>query len=158
MFLPVLKCGRFSTFRGQSQDVPKLEIAAQTSAVLESVCLDEERRKLTAELSMGMRKKLAIAGSLLGNPKIIFLDEALNGIDLESAFKIKHVLQDLVAGGRTIILSSHVLEVIEKICDRYLVLKNGEIIADLEANRFKETDLAGKDMDLEKYIIQLLET
>lgn len=78
---------------------------------------------------MGMRKKLAIAAAMLGNPKIIFLDEALNGIDVESAFHIKKVMGDFVANGRTVILSTHVLQVIEKICNRYLVLKQGQIVA-----------------------------
>lgn len=105
---------------------------------------------------MGMRKKLAIAAALMGAPKIIFLDEAINGIDVKSAFQIKRVLKDFVADGRTIILSTHVLEVIEKICDRYLVLKNGKIIADLQADAFKEADIVGNGLDLEKYVIQLL--
>jgi ABC-2 type transport system ATP-binding protein len=105
---------------------------------------------------MGMRKKLAIAAALLGTPKIIFLDEALNGIDIESAFQIKQVLKDFVVNGGTIILSSHALEVIEKICDRYLVLRNGEIIADLTADGFKKSGVVKDNVDLEGYIIQLL--
>ena len=155
-FYPYLSAEEFLYFVARIKDVPKNEIESQIASALKSVCLDEESQKLTPNLSMGMRKKLAIAAALLGTPKIIFLDEALNGIDIESAFQIKQVLKDFVANGGTIILSSHALEVIEKICDRYLVLKNGEIIADLTAHGFKKSDVVKEDIDLEGYIIQLL--
>ena len=99
-----------------------------------------------------MRKKLAIAAALINSPQIIFLDEALNGIDVESAFHIKNLLAEFVKQGGTVILSTHVLEVIEKICDRYVILKAGQIIADLNAHEFDKTD----NGDLEQHVLELL--
>lgn len=120
--------------------------------LLKSVRLFEEKDKLTSQLSQGMRKKLAIAAALINFPKIVFLDEALNGIDVESTFQIKRLLKDFVKNGGTVILSTHVLEVIEKICDRYIVLKSGRIIADVNAHDFDKTGHA----DLEQHVLALL--
>ena len=102
-----------------------------------------ERDKLTSNLSQGMKKKLAIAAAMIGSPQILFLDEALNGVDFESAFRIKKTLKDFVINGGVVILSTHVLEVIEKICDRYLVLKQGKIIGYYLGTRlfFKKSEL-----------------
>lgn len=135
--------------------VKKLKNVEQISRCLNAVNLYEERNKLTSQLSQGMKKKLAIAAALLGEPQIIFLDEALNGIDVESAFMIKNVLKEYVKNGGTVILSTHVLEVIEKISDRYIIIKNGKIISDLMS---KDLPLEHSNgiMDLEKHVISLL--
>ena len=148
----------FLYFVARIKGVQDNKIEMQISSILKSVNLDEEKSKQTSNLSAGMHKKLAIAAALLGDPKLIFLDEALNGIDFESIFQIKKLLTDLVAEGKTIILSTHVMEVIEKICGRYLVLREGGIIADIDPDKLKETDAFKRDPDIEKYIIQLLDS
>ena len=153
---PFLSAEEFLHFIARVKMVPTEERDAQIQSALQSVFLYEEKHKLTSTLSMGMRKKLAIAAALLGSPKIIFMDEALNGIDIESAFHIKKMLKNLVNEGLTVILSSHVLEVIEKICDRYLVLKKGEIVADVNAADFTHTKKQSGVSDLEQYIIKIL--
>jgi ABC-2 type transport system ATP-binding protein len=105
---------------------------------------------------MGMRKKLAIASAMVGKPQILFLDEALNGIDIESTYRIKHSLRDFVAEGGAVILSTHTLEVVEKLCDRYLLLKEGRVIADLRADDVTGKRGVGEEGSLERYVIQLL--
>ena len=150
-FYPYLTVVDFLRFVAGIKNVSPDVVEEQIQALLITVNLHNERQKLTSALSQGMSKKLAIAAALLGPPQIIFLDEALNGIDFESSFKIKEALKKYVDKGGTIILSTHVLEVIEKICDRYLVLKNGEIIADILAGEFQNSE-----KDLEKYLIELL--
>ncbi|MFQ5675564.1 MAG: ABC transporter ATP-binding protein [bacterium] len=127
---------------------------AQTLARLEQVNLAAERDKLTFDLSMGMRKKLAIAAALIGAPKIIFLDEALNGIDFESAFRIKTTLKEFIRKGGTVILSTHVLEVVEKVCDRLLLLKSGALVSDMTAEKLQS--LTNAATDLEAHLISLM--
>ncbi|RPH92019.1 MAG: ABC transporter ATP-binding protein [Calditrichaeota bacterium] len=105
----------------------------QIERLLQAGSLEKERNKLTSQLSFGMRKKLAIIAALMGNPRIIFLDEALNGVDIESSFTIKELLKAYVKEGGLVFLSTHIVEIVEKLCDRYLVLKNGELIADRPA-------------------------
>ncbi|MCG8607496.1 ABC transporter ATP-binding protein [bacterium] len=153
-FYPYLTAEEFLQFVARVKRVPSDEMEDQISSGLLAVGL-EERQKPTSDLSLGMRKKLAIAAALLGAPQIVFLDEALNGIDVESTFRIKQVLKNLVSAGSSVILSTHALELIEKICDRYLVMKQGKIIADLSADELKASG-EKREVDLEEYVIQLL--
>ncbi len=151
-FYPYLTTQEFLQFiadiKGRSQE----EANHQIPELLKTVNMWAERDKLTSNLSQGMKKKLAVAAAMIGSPRMIFLDEALNGVDFESAFGIKKALAGYVKNGGVVILSTHVLEVVEKICDRYLVLKQGKIIADLQAEEIN--NLAGGG--LEKYIIEML--
>lgn len=156
-FYPHLSAEEFLFFVARIKRVPASDLKMQIAAILDAVKLADERGKLTAHLSQGMRKKLAIAAALLGAPKILFLDEALNGVDIESAFHIKQYLQNYTHSGGTVILSTHVLEVIEKICDRYIILKNGRIVEDVTAENFKTNASAKNGHDLERYVIQKLQ-
>lgn len=83
-----------------------------------------------ATYSKGMRQKLMIISSLLHDPEIIFLDEPLSGLDANSAMVIKEVMAGLARSGKTVFYSSHVMEVVEKISDRILILNDGNVVAD----------------------------
>ncbi|HOC26243.1 MAG TPA: ATP-binding cassette domain-containing protein, partial [bacterium] len=151
-FYPHLTAEEFLQFIARVKRVPSAELDLRVNRLLAQVCLNEERSKLTSELSQGMKKKLAIAAALIGAPDLLFLDEALNGVDVESAYQIKEGLREFTTGGGTVLLSTHVLEVIEKLCDRYVVMKKGRIIDDVRAADWKETGRSS----LEEYIIERL--
>ncbi|MBN1562031.1 ABC transporter ATP-binding protein [candidate division KSB1 bacterium] len=138
----------FLIFIARVKGMLRKDIEAQIDALLRAVRLHDERAKLTKHLSQGMRRKLAIAAAFIGSPKIIFLDEALNGVDIESAFQIKKLLLDFVKNGGAVVLSTHVMEVIEKLCDRYIIFKSGQIIADLSACEFEYVDLEQRVLTL----------
>jgi ABC-2 type transport system ATP-binding protein len=80
--------------------------------------------------SKGMRQKLSIISGMLHNPDILFLDEPLGGIDANSVLVFKEVLQNLKEEGKTIFYSSHILEVVEKLSDRILLINEGKIVID----------------------------
>jgi ABC-type multidrug transport system ATPase subunit len=103
-----------------------------------------------------MRKKLAVGAAMLGGPDILFLDEALNGVDFESAYRIKRVLKRFAAEGGTVILSTHMLESIEKLCGRFWILKDGRLKADLESAELKAPGFRKRHGDLERYVVRLL--
>lgn len=151
-FYANLTCAEFVRF------IAKIKTAAFSNAqlleCLEQVNLADERDKLTAELSLGMRKKLAIAAALIGAPRIIFLDEALNGIDFESVFQIKSALKEFIKKGGTVMLSTHVLEVVEKVCDRLLLLKSGALVSDMTSEQLQS--LSAEATDLESHLISLM--
>lgn len=88
--------------------------------------------------SKGMKQKVLIISSLIHNPDILFLDEPLSGLDANSVMIIKEILINLKEEGKTIFYSSHIMEVVEKISDRILLLKNGKIVADGKFNKLKE--------------------
>ena len=88
-----------------------------------------EKRKLIAEYSKGMRKRLAMAASLIHHPDLFLMDEPFEGVDAVGARLMKDILLDQVRrGGATIFLTSHVLEVVERLCDRVAIIDKGRIV------------------------------
>jgi len=85
-------------------------------------------RKLIAEYSKGMRKRVAMAASLIHHPELFLMDEPFEGVDAVGARLMKDILLDQVARGATIFLTSHVLEVVERLCDRAAIIHNGRIV------------------------------
>lgn len=85
-------------------------------------------RKIIAEYSKGMRKRVAMAASLIHHPELFLMDEPFEGVDAVGARLMKNILQDQVRRGATIFLTSHVLEVVERLCDRIAIIHNGRIV------------------------------
>ncbi len=88
--------------------------------------------------SKGMKQKVIIIASLLNDPDILFLDEPLSGIDANSVMVFKEVLSELVKRGKTIFYSSHIMEVVEKLSSRIILLKDGKIVADGTMDQLKD--------------------
>jgi ABC-2 type transport system ATP-binding protein len=90
--------------------------------------LSEQPRKLIAEYSKGMRKRVAMAASLIHRPQLFLMDEPFEGVDAVGARLMKDILLDQVRHGATIFLTSHVLEVVERLCDRVAIIHEGRIV------------------------------
>jgi ABC-2 type transport system ATP-binding protein len=86
--------------------------------------------KLLGAFSKGMRRKVVITSALLHNPKVVFLDEPLDGLDANAAVGFKALLETLAREGKTIVYSSHILDVVERVCDRVAMMHQGKLIAD----------------------------
>lgn len=102
--------------------------------------------------SKGMKQKVLIISGLIHNPDIIFLDEPLNGLDANSVIIVKEVLRQLAADGKTIFYSSHLMDVVEKISDRIILINNGQVIAD---GTFKEISIGTEGKSLETLFSEL---
>jgi ABC-2 type transport system ATP-binding protein len=81
-------------------------------------------------LSKGMRQKVLLSGALLHDPEVLLLDEPLNGLDVHGVMTFRRILENLLERGRTILFCSHILEVIERLCRRVLIIDQGRIVAD----------------------------
>ena len=90
--------------------------------------LDDAPRKLIAEYSKGMRKRVAMAASLIHRPELFLMDEPFEGVDAVGARLMKDILLEQVRQGATIFLTSHVLEVVERLCDRVAIINEGKIV------------------------------
>ncbi len=95
--------------------------------VLKLVGLEEHANRKAAKFSFGMKKKLAIAQAIIHDPRLIFLDEPTSGLDAESVIHIHHLIQHLHEQGKTIFMTSHNLDEVEKICTRIAIMKDGKI-------------------------------
>ncbi len=97
-------------------------------SILKKVGLEKDAHKKTGKFSFGMKKKLGIAQAIIHNPELIFLDEPTSGLDAESVIHIQHLIRELHHEGKTIFMTSHNLDEVEKLCTRIAIMKDGQII------------------------------
>lgn len=105
-----------------------------------------------SSFSKGMKQKALIISALINDPDILFLDEPLSGIDANSVMVFKEVLAELARSGKTIFYSSHIMEVVEKLSDRIILINNGEIVAD---GKIEDLRNSSKEGSLEQIFNQL---
>src|SRR4030095_8472922 len=86
--------------------------------------------KLLSAYSKGMRQKVVISAALIHNPRVIFFDEPLNGLDASTQLMFKTLIKNLAAEGKTIFYCSHILDVVERTCDRIVIIDQGQVVAD----------------------------
>ncbi len=117
--------------------MPRDTIRSRSDELLSLLGLEDEEKKLTLEYSHGMKKKLALAAALLPNPDLLFLDEPFEGVDAVTSRVIRDLLAGFVARGSTVFLTSHVLEIVERLCTHVGIIVKGELVeqASLEAIR-----------------------
>lgn len=120
----------FLEFCGRLHGLDEHVLQTRIETLLRGFGLLDDRLQRLGAYSKGMRQKILIAAALLHNPTMIVLDEPLTGLDTDSAVVVKRLLSALAAEGRTVLYSSHVLEVVERVCARVLILHRGAIIAD----------------------------
>src|SRR3954451_14593502 len=112
----------FLEFVGRMYGLARPVARERSRALMALFELDENRKKLIAEYSKGMRKRVAMAASLIHHPELFLMDEPFEGVDAVGARLMKDILHDLVRRGATIFLTSHVLEVVERLCDRVAII------------------------------------
>src|SRR5690606_25969544 len=117
------------TFIGRVHDLPADTLDRRMRELLDLMSLTGARNDLVAEYSHGMRKKLSLAAALLPAPRLLFLDEPFEGIDAVASRQIKDLLQSFVSRGGTIFLTSHILEIVERLCTHLGVIAGGKLVA-----------------------------
>ena len=100
------------------------------------------KRKHTnfGHLSLGMKQRMSMASVLIGNPEVLVLDEPTNGLDPEGFAEVRHIIQSQAKEGKTIILASHILDEVEKVCSHVAILKSGELIANGKVGELLSAD------------------
>jgi len=144
-------------FAARMYGLPRGEARRRTEELLEFFSLADERSKLVVDFSLGMRKKLALACALVHNPRLIFLDEPLNGIDPVSGRVVMDLLQRLVRRGVTLFFTSHVLDVVERLCDEVAVIDRGRIVAQGTLDEIRAQRALGGDASLEDVFLKLVD-
>jgi ABC-2 type transport system ATP-binding protein len=152
-----LSAAEFLLFAAQMYGLSSAEGRRRTEELLRLMELEDAGQKLIVDFSMGMKKKVALAGAMIHAPRVLFLDEPFNGIDALSARAIRDVLRRMTESGTTIFFSSHVLEVVEKLCSRVAIIAKGRIVAEgtLEDLRKRDSD---HEATLEDLFVHLLAT
>ncbi len=115
---------------GRLRGLPGPQLQTKIQELLRLFSLYPQRRSAIGSYSKGMRQKILIAAALLHNPDLLIFDEPLSGLDVTSALVFKSLVQALAREGKAILYCSHVLEVVEKLCSRVVILDQGRIVAD----------------------------
>jgi ABC-2 type transport system ATP-binding protein len=144
-------------FAGRLYDMPKDEVRRRAQSLLNVLTLADDADKLVVDYSVGMRKKVALAAALIHRPQVLFLDEPFEGIDPISSRVIRDILRDLTASGTTIFFSSHIMEVVERLCTRVGIIDGGTLIAEgTLADLRARAGSAGGDQSLEDIFLHLV--
>jgi ABC-2 type transport system ATP-binding protein len=117
------------TFLGQLRGIAPAELSSRVDELLEVMQLVEAERTLVVDYSTGMRKKIGLATALLHRPRLLVLDEPFEAVDPVSAVALKNILQRFVASGGSAILSSHVMALVEQLCDTVAIMAEGGVVA-----------------------------
>jgi ABC-2 type transport system ATP-binding protein len=116
-------------YSGRLRGLPAGEARSRAAQLLDVLDLSADAKRLVADYSTGMRKKATLGCALIHNPSVLFLDEPLEGVDPVSADVIRRLLTRFVGSGSTVLFSSHVMELVEQICDHVSIIDKGRIIA-----------------------------
>ena len=122
--------GEFIQFAGRIYGLDRATARARATELLDLFELANLPRKLISEYSKGMRKRVAMAAALIHRPKLFLMDEPFEGVDAVGARLMKEILLEQVRHGATIFLTSHVLEVVERLCERVGIIHEGKLIAE----------------------------
>lgn len=146
MLYEVLTPMEYLLFIGRLYHLEDAQIEKRATELLSLFGLSEVIDTRMSTFSKGMRQKVLLISGLIHNPEIIFLDEPLSGLDANAVILVKEILAKLKEAGKTILYSSHIMDVVEKLSDRIVIINNGEIVAN---GTFEELKTQGSMASLE---------
>jgi ABC-2 type transport system ATP-binding protein len=152
----------FITFAGHMYGLAKVDIQRRTEELLHVLDLADDADKLIVDYSVGMRKKVALAAAIMHRPEVLFLDEPFEGIDPVSSRAIRDILHELTRRGTTIFFSSHIMEVVERLCTRVGIINQGVLVAEGTLQELRErargsgADGGEKDATLEDIFLNVI--
>ncbi len=123
---------------GRLHSIPRRPLEKKIDAFIDLFSLDEARYELLLNYSKGMRQKILLSAALLHNPDVLILDEPFSGLDVSATLILRNLLKALAREGKMILYSSHVLEVVEKVCSEVVILYKGRIVAYDTVERLRE--------------------
>jgi ABC-2 type transport system ATP-binding protein len=115
-------------YAGRLRGLPVADARSRAAQLLDVLDLTADAKRLVADYSTGMRKKATLGCALIHNPSVLFLDEPLEGVDPISADVIRRLLKRFVSSGSTVLFSSHVMELVEQVCDHVSIIDQGRIV------------------------------
>lgn len=149
----------FIIFSGHMYGVPEADIQKRTEELLHVLDLAKDADNLIVDYSVGMRKKVALAAAIIHRPQVLFLDEPFEGIDPVSSRTIRNILHELTQRGTTIFFSSHIMEIVERLCTRVGIINQGTLVAEgtLQELRERASNEGGaKDASLEDIFLNVI--
>jgi ABC-2 type transport system ATP-binding protein len=147
----------YLNFAGRMHGLAPQVARSRTEELLSFLSLSEEGSKLIVDYSLGMKKKVALAAALIHDPKVLFLDEPLNGIDPISGRIVTDLLRQLARKGVTLFFTTHVLDVVERLCDEVAIIDHGRIVAKGTLEEIRSRREVAADVSLEDVFLKLVD-
>jgi len=138
------------TFVGRMHQIPRETIRTRIDELLAILSLEDDPKKVSMDFSHGMKKKLALAAALLPNPDLLFLDEPFEGVDAVTSHVIRDMLAGYVARGSTVFLTSHILEIVERLCTHVGIIVRGNLVEQVAMAEVRERGLSLEALFLQK--------
>ena len=135
---PFLSGREYLNLVGRLRELPESLLASKVDGFLALFNLSSAGDQSIASYSKGMRQKIVISAALLHDPAIVIFDEPETGLDVATTMMLRHLVRTLAARGKAILYSSHILEVVERVCDRVIVLHKGVVVADDSIARLRQ--------------------
>ncbi len=149
-----LKGREFIRFAGTMYGLDETTVNQRTEELLDLMDLTDDADKMIVDYSKGMRKKTALAAAIIHTPRVLFLDEPFEGIDAITGRVIRNVLRQLTGQGTTIFFSSHILEVVERLCTQLAVINEGQLVAQGTIEEIRQRAEAGENATLEDLFLK----
>ena len=147
----------FLIYSGRIREVPNDQIKERIDFFLNAFKLEDKRKSLILSLSRGMKQKVAIASALLHDPDLLILDEPLVGIDPVGQHRIKELFIERVREGKTVFISTHMLDTAERMCNQVAVIHKGRRIASGDLGSLRRISEEGGNATLEEVFLKLTE-
>jgi ABC-2 type transport system ATP-binding protein len=130
LLYPFLTGREYLQLVGRLRGIPEKTLNEKTDALLNLFSLHRYSHSILSSYSKGMQQKILLAAALLHNPDMLILDEPLSGLDVTSSLIVRNLICSLAREGKVILFSSHILELVEKVCSRVMILHKGVLVAD----------------------------
>ena len=140
---PFLSGREYLELVGRLRELPQKLLGEKIDGFLRLFNLSGAGDQSIASYSKGMRQKIVISAALIHDPDVIIFDEPETGLDVATTMMLRHLVRTLAARGKAIMYSSHILEVVEKVCDRIMVLHKGQVVADDSIERVRAMASSG---------------
>ena len=134
---PFLSGREYLQLVGRLRELPERELGAKIDGFLTLFGLTIAADQSIASYSKGMRQKIVISAALMHDPSVVLFDEPETGLDVTTTLMLRHLVRLLAARGKAILYSSHILEVVERVCDKVIVLHKGNVVADDSIERLR---------------------
>jgi ABC-2 type transport system ATP-binding protein len=158
-----LTAQEYLTFVGRMYGLDRPTTAQRTEELLEFAGLGDRRKTQTGEFSHGMKKKLALTAAVIHAPKVLFLDEPFEGVDAVASVTLKSLLSRMIQRGTTIFLTSHVLEIVERLCSHVAIIHRGKLVAQGSMDELRagvesrmDAGAGGEKMTLEQIFLEIV--
>ncbi|HYM00097.1 MAG TPA: ABC transporter ATP-binding protein [Blastocatellia bacterium] len=155
----------YLVFVGRMYGLARQTAVRRAAELLEFMDLQDEPKKLIADYSHGMKKKISLASALIHTPKLLFLDEPFEGVDALAAKTMKKTLLSMIERGATIFLTSHVLDIVERLCSHVGIINHGKLVAQgsldelragVHTDEYTESAGEGRKLTLEELFVRIV--